>query len=179
MIEKHFISKAHTFWQLPLRLFLGYIWFMEGYHKFQEGWLTNPILAGTADAGASASVSETGETVFRIVSAHTPGFYAWIADNIIVPNAQFFQIMIVLTEIGLGLAFVSGTFTFLAGLVALGMSANFIMSTGIMPETWWMIPAAIAMLCGAGRSFGIDTYLMPFIAKLWEKYVKKKRPVKV
>lgn len=175
-LEKHYSAASRTFWLVPLRLFLGYAWLIEGLNKIGEGWLSKAMLAGTApDASTSASVTETGEKVFRIVAAHTPGWYAWIADNLVVPNALFFQIMIVITEIGLGLAFISGTFTFLAGLVALGLNVNFLLSTGLLPETWWMIPAAIAMLAGAGRAFGVDYYLMPYLMRQWRYFVRNKR----
>ncbi|MCR4435917.1 MAG: TQO small subunit DoxD [Clostridiales bacterium] len=174
-LVKHLSSMSRTFWLVPLRIFLGYTWLIEGIGKINEGWLQKPMLAGLADAVTSASVTETGEKVFRIVSDHTPGWYAWIAGNIVIPHALFFQILIVVSEIGLGLAFISGTFTFLSALVALGLNLNFALSTGLLPETWWMIPAAIAMLCGAGRSFGLDHYLMPFLAKLWERYAQKKK----
>jgi NADH dehydrogenase len=144
---KHYSMMTPTFWLVPIRLFLGYSWLMEGIKKVQEGWLSKAMLAGLpADVGSSASVTESGETVFRIVSSHTPGWYAWIADNFVIPNAQLFQIFIVLGEIGLGLALISGTFTFLAGLGALALNINFILSTGCMIITGGILPAALCML---------------------------------
>ncbi|MCX8128998.1 MAG: FAD-dependent oxidoreductase [Clostridia bacterium] len=176
VIEKHYSTRTQAFWLVPVRLFLGYSWLAEGLSKFSEGWLNKAVLAGTAtDGNTSASVSETGEKVFRIVSAHTPSWYAWIADNIIVPNALLFQILIVLTEIGLGLAFLSGTFTFLAAIAALGLNLNFLLSTGLYPETWWYIPAALCMLGGAGRAFGVDYYLLPYLMKQWRYMVRNRR----
>ncbi|MDF2524375.1 MAG: FAD-dependent pyridine nucleotide-disulfide oxidoreductase [Clostridiales bacterium] len=175
-LEKHYSRSSLTFWLVPLRLYLGYTWLLEGLNKITEGWLNTAMLAGRApDAGSSASVTETGEKVFRIVAAHTPGWYEWIANTLVVPNALLFQILIVVSEIGLGLAFISGSFTFLAGLVALGLSINFIMSTGLLPETWWMIPAAIAMLAGPGRAFGVDYYLMPYLMRQWRYYTRNNR----
>ena len=175
-LEKHYSVASRTFWLVPIRLFLGYTWLMEGLKKVNEGWLSTAMLAGTApDAGSSASVTETGEKVFRIVAAHTPGWYAWIADTLVVPNALLFQILIVITEIGLGLAFLSGSFTFIAGLVALGLNINFLLSTGLLETTWWMIPAAIAMLGGAGKAFGVDYYLMPYLMRQWRFFVRNNR----
>ncbi len=177
--EKHLTELTPTFWLVPLRLFLGYSWLMEGIKKVQDNWLTKAILAGRAtDAQTSASVSESGEAVFRLVYDHTPQWYEWIVDNIIVPNALFFQIMIVLAEIGLGLAFITGTFTFIAGLGALALNVNFILSTGLYPEQWWYIPAAICMLAGAGRAFGVDHYLMPYLMRQW-RYFNRRRRIKL
>lgn len=176
IIEEHYTAKSLAFWLVPLRLYLGYAWLMEGINKLNEGWLTTAMLAGMqVDANTSASATETGEKVFRIVSAHTPAWYAWIAETLVIPNALFFQIMIVLTEIGLGLAFISGTFTFLAGLASLGLCANFLLSTGLFETSWWYIPAAIAMLAGAGRAFGVDHYLLPYLMRQWRYFVRNKR----
>ena len=173
-LEYHYTFKSLVFWLVPLRLFLGYTWFIEGINKINEGWLTKPMLAGLpVDATSSASVTETGDKVFRIISSHTPGWYAWIADNLVIPNALLFQIMIVLAEIGLGLAFFSGTFTFIAALGALALNVNFLLSTGLYETSWWLIPAEIAMLAGAGRAFGLDAHLMPFLMKGWRYLVRR------
>lgn len=173
-LEYHYTYKTLVFWLVPLRLFLGYTWFMEGYNKIIEGWLTKPMLAGLpVDAASSASVTESGEKVFSIISAHTPGWYTWIANSLVIPNALLFQIMIVLAEIGLGIAFFSGTFTFLAALAALALNLNFLLSTGLYETSWWLIPAEIAMLAGAGRAFGLDAHLLPYLMKGWRYLVRK------
>lgn len=182
LLEQHYTMPTRAFWLVPIRLFLGYSWFMEGFRKIQEGWLTTAMLAGkaaaqAADAGTSASVSETGEKVFRIVSAHTPGWYEWIANTLVIPNALLFQIMIVAAEIGIGLALAGGAFTFIAGLAALGLTVNFLLSTGLYETSWWYIPAAITMLGGAGRAFGLDYYIMPYLMRQW-RYFSRNRKLK-
>lgn len=176
LIEKHYSVKTQAFWLVPIRIFLGYAWLTEGINKIKENWLVEPLLAGAQlDGNTSASVTETGEKVFRIVSDHTPSWYAWIAENIVVPNAMFFQVLIVLAEIGLGLAFITGTFTFLAGIAALGLNINFILSTGLYSYNWWFIPAAMCMLGGAGRAFGVDYYLIPYLMRQWRYFVRNRK----
>jgi len=81
----------------------------------------------------------------------------------------------VLAEIGLGIAFISGTFTFLAGLGALALNINFLLSTGLYETSWWFIPAAICMLAGAGRSFGVDYYLIPYLMRQWRYFVRNQK----
>lgn len=176
LLEKHYSYMTPAFWLVPIRLFLGYSWLMEGIAKINEGWLSKPLLAGLAtDANTSASVSESGEKVFRIVSDFTPGWYAWIANHLVIPNALLFQIVIVLSEIGLGLAFISGTFTFIAAAVSILLQINFALSTGLYSYNWWYIPAALCMLGGAGRAFGIDHYLMPYLMRQWRYFVRNKK----
>lgn len=176
MLEAFITKKTMMVWLVPLRLYLGFYWFMEGVKKIQGGWLLYEFLAGrAADAGASASATEEGVEVFRIITDNTPGWYAWIAENFILPYPMLFQFLIVLTEIGLGLAFFSGTFTIPAAVVALGMNVNFLLSTGMYPETYWLIPAQIAMFADAGKSFGGDYFVMPYLMRQWRYFVRNRR----
>ena len=160
----HVGRRNFTFWLVPLRIWLGVMWLSSGLEKVNNGWLgswTKIGPGGVADATSSASV-------MSLISDHTPRWYASIVENIIYPNALLFQKLIVITEIGLGLAFIFGFFTFIAAIVSIGMHINFALSTGLpstntgLPDLWW-IAASFAMLAGAGRSFGIDYYLMPFL----------------
>lgn len=172
--EKHISVLTPTFWLVPIRLFLGYAWLKEGIGKISEGWLTKAVLAGLppADAGTSASTTETGEKVFRIISDFTPSWYAWIANHIVLPNALPFQILIVLAEIALGLAFLTGSFTFIAAIASIGLIINFMLSTGFYDYNWWYIPAALCLLGGAGRAFGLDYYIMPYLMRQWRYFTR-------
>ncbi len=170
ILEKHYTVKSHAFWMVPLRLILGASWLIEGIDKINNYWLVKPILAGLAtkaDAVSSASA-------FNIITPTTPDWYAWIANTFVLPNAQVFQYMIVFAEIGLGLAFISGSFNFLAGLASLALIANFALSTGFPLEKLWYIAASICMLGGAGRAFGFDYYIMPYLMRQWRYFVRNK-----
>lgn len=176
IIEKHISPVTPAFWLVPIRLFLGYSWLVEGIEKVKQNWLVKPILSGRLpDIGTSASVTETGQQVFSLVSDHTPQWYEWLVDHIIVPNALFFQIILVITEIGLGLAFISGTFTFIAAIVSILMNINFILSTGMYSYDWWYIPAALCMFGGAGKAFGVDHYLIPYLMRQWRYFVRNRK----
>lgn len=175
----HIGRRNFTFWLVPLRIWLGVMWLVSGLDKVNNGWLGAwPMLGpgGATDATSSASV-------ISLISDHTPRWYASIVENIIYPNALLFQKLIVITEIGLGLAFILGFFTFIAALVSIVMNINFALSTGLpttntgLPDLWW-IAASIAMLAGAGRSFGADYYLMPFLRNQL-RYFQKNRKINI
>jgi len=176
MLEAFITKKTMLVWLVPLRLFVGYYWLMEGLKKARDGWFVIEMLAGRAtDAEATASLTEEGHKVFRIVTENTPLWYEWIAENIILQFPMLFQYLIVLTEIGLGLAFITGTLTIPAAVVGLGLDVNFLLSTGMYPETYWLIPAQIAMFQDAGKSFGVDYYLMPYLMRQWRYFVRNRK----
>ncbi|MGI5838958.1 MAG: NAD(P)/FAD-dependent oxidoreductase [bacterium] len=99
----------------------------------------------------------------------------WVTDNILIRTEgtqMFFQWLVTGTEIIIGLCLIAGAFTFLASGLSLLLQANFLMTTGIYMDTWWMFFAAVAVLAGAGRAFGLDYYLMPYLNNYWERIWK-------
>ena len=96
----------------------------------------------------------------------------WFTNNLILPNNSvqlFMQGFIVVAEILIGLALIGGLFTTPATAFSLVLQFMFICTTGLYLGTFWMIFAAIAVLIGAGRSFGLDYYFMPYLKKKWKK----------
>jgi len=183
IIKSHLTNQDFNFWMVIMRLYLGYMWIMQGINKYNEGWLSKisiraervTAVSGDATSAASDVVETVGEVVaqgMNLIGQNTPAWYAWFVETLVVPNAMFFQTTIVLTEIGLGIAFLTGTFTFIAALVSIGMNINFLLSTGLYD--YWYIVASIACLGGAGRSFGVDHYLMPWLMKQWRHIVRNK-----
>ncbi len=95
-----------------------------------------------------------------------------IIDAMIMPSDSmqvFMQAFIVIAEILIGLALIAGLFTTLSSAFSLVLQAMFVTTTGLYLGTFWMIFAGIAVLIGAGRTFGLDYYVMPFLKKKWKK----------
>ena len=89
--------------------------------------------------------------------------------EIMIPNAtmaQLFQIMVVIIEIGIGLALIGGLFTWLASAASVFMTVNFVLSAMAGYDILWYTFAGIALMSGAGRTFGLDYYVMPWITKI-------------
>lgn len=119
-------------------------------------------------------LEKTSEMIFRMDF----GLLDWFIEKFVLSSdtAQlFFQGGVVIAEILIGLALISGSFTFLAAAASLALTANFVMTTGIYEKTWWMIFAGIACMGGAGRAFGLDYYLIPYLNNTWEYLWKNKR----
>ncbi|NLK71513.1 MAG: FAD-dependent oxidoreductase, partial [Clostridiales bacterium] len=96
----HFSKRTPNFWLVPFRLWLGYMWFIEGVKKIGEGWLKEPkMFASTvADAVSSASdaVASASQAVVETVTSaspvtespltpetytNLPGFVQWTLDH--------------------------------------------------------------------------------------------------
>ena len=80
---------------------------------------------------------------------------------------QFFQLMIVLTEIGIGLALMGGLFTWWAAAASIVMCIVFSLSGLFRWNQVWFIFAGFLMLGGAGRAFGLDCWVVPLFKKWW------------
>jgi NADH dehydrogenase len=96
----------------------------------------------------------------------------WFVNTLILPydGVQLgMQIFIVIAEILIGLALIGGLFTFPAAGFSLILQFMFVTTTGLYLGTFWMIFAGIAVLIGAGRTFGLDYYAMPALKKGWKK----------
>jgi NADH dehydrogenase len=174
MLGGYFSSKVSTFWMLPLRMYVGVIWLIEGINKVKDGWLNpnNIFIVSTAATSGASQAAEAGQTTANAVVpllSQPPAFYTWFMNTFVSPFAFIFQAMVVIMEIGIGLALIGGLFTFLASLASIFMALNFILSAMAGKEILWYIFAGIALMGGAGRAFGLDYYVMPWIKKWWNK----------
>ena len=118
------------------------------------------------DATAAASAAATSAAGAALLS-HPLGIYTWIADTFVSKAPFFFQVVIVLAEVGIGLALVGGLFTFVAAIASIGLSLMFLIGAMAGKEILWYIAVSIVMLGGAGRGFGLDHWVMPWLQRWW------------
>lgn len=176
LLGGHFSHSTPNFWLVPLRIFVGVHWLLEGLQKVNDGWLElgNIFIVQTAaDSGASEAAAEAYASAPLLEAP--PAFYQWILDNLIAPVAFPMQFMVVLVEIGIGLALIAGLFTFLASLGSIFLTLNFILSAMAGPEILWYTFSSIALLGGAGRVLGLDYYVIPWLKKRYKntKFARK------
>ena len=190
MFGGHFAGKTRGYWVAILRVFLGVMWLIEGITKVVNGWLkpgnifivavegtaaASGEAAADATAAASGAAVEAGaEAVAQAVTAvpllaQPLGIYTWIVETFVSKAPFFFQAAIVLAEIGIGLALIGGLFTFIAAVVSIGLSLMFIIGAMAGREVLWYIAASIVMLGGAGRAFGLDHWVMPWLQRQWNR----------
>ncbi|CAM3478249.1 FAD-dependent oxidoreductase [Erysipelothrix sp. HDW6B] len=101
----------------------------------------------------------------------------WFVNDVIIPNPQlqvFMQTMVVVMEIGIGLALIVGLFTTMAAGMSVVLQMMFLMTTGLYLNTVWMVVAGIALIFG-GNTLSLDYWVMPKLKKWWSgiPFVKK------
>jgi NADH dehydrogenase len=80
---------------------------------------------------------------------------------------QFFQSMVVVTEMGIGLLLIGGLFTWFGAVASIGLCLIFTLSGLFSWSQAWYVFAAILMMGGAGRAFGLDYWTVPLFKKWW------------
>lgn len=204
IMRGHLSSKANRLWLLPLRLFMGCIWVLEGLKKLygENTWTQNGfssifngigsdswVRAGNmkmpfdwlvaAGSGASEQAGSVAAQPIPILS-QMPGFYKAIMQ-IMIPNpdiAIWFQRMVVFMELCIGLALLAGLFTFLASAASAFLVVNFVLSAMGEWSILWHFFGAIALMGGAGRIFGLDYWVMPWISdRISDWWLGKRTPI--
>ncbi len=80
---------------------------------------------------------------------------------------NWFQGIVVMTELLIGLALFGGMFTWWAAVVSIILCIIFTFSGMFAWNQVWFIFAGILMMGGAGRAFGLDTWVVPFFKRWW------------
>lgn len=184
----HLSAKSPTLWLVILRVYIGAMWLYEGVKKISDGWLKEikiPMFLADAASGATAaadaatSASQAASNMPTPLLSSPPEIFTWMM-SILKPFGFYFQAMIVLAEIGIGLALIAGLFTFLASAASVFLCVNFILSAMAGVEILWYIAGSIALMGGAGRSFGLDYFVMPWLGKhISNFWLGKQTPVYV
>src|SRR6056297_1867571 len=126
--------------------------------------------AGSAATGAAAEGAAEGAAEYGEPLMEALGIYTWFAENVLSASpllAFLLQSAVVLGQVAIGLALIGGLLTFPAALVSIGFSIMFIFSGWGNPELLWYIMVSIVMLGGAGRGFGLDHWVMPWLKHQW------------
>ncbi len=79
----------------------------------------------------------------------------------------FFQSTVVVTEIGIGLIFLGGFFTWFGAVASIVLTLVFTFSGMFKWDQAWFFFAAIVMMGGGGRAFGLDYWSVPLFKKWW------------
>lgn len=133
-----------------LRIYVGVIFAIAVYPKLMAGAAFPSMLHGF--------LSNVG-----LQNAHP--FYRQILSEFILPHVATVAMLVVVAEMAVALALITGTATRAAAIVVMFLSTNYMFAKGL----WWWSPSsndgaffAIALvlaICAAGRTFGFDSAL--------------------
>ncbi|MBS4770293.1 NAD(P)/FAD-dependent oxidoreductase [Carnobacteriaceae bacterium zg-ZUI240] len=194
----HLSSKGNRLWLVPLRIFYGSMWLSEGLKKAfgwfgTTSWFGDDVVfpfewlkAADAVSGASQATDATTEVANQVFSlsyaygeapmqvfGDMPDWFASIM-KIFIPNremALFMQKFMVCVEIAIGLALIAGLFVWLVSAVTITFVAMFSLSAMFYWVNIWFVPVALALMSGAGRTFGLDYYVQPMIGRWVDKLI--------
>ena len=129
--------------------------------------------ATTAAVAAAAPAApgpwlDTTHNILNPTGVFVTWFRHWFMDGIFsyIPY-NWFQIIVVFTELLVGLALFGGFFTWWVAVVSIGLCVIFTLSGMFAWNQLWFIVAGILMMGGAGRAFGLDSWSVPFFKRWW------------
>jgi len=143
-----------------IRVAVAFLWIQNSY------WKVPPHF------GADRTPPE-GLSQFTRDAVEHPVFapYAWLVENLVLPNFTFFGWLVLLTEVSLGAFLLIGLATRFWALVGLGQSLAITLSVLNTPGEWYwayylMIAAHVLLFAvAAGRAGGLDGVLRPAWAR--------------
>lgn len=153
---------------LIVRLYLAWIWIEAGWDK-----VTSQAWVGS-DAGAAISGFLNG--ALQKTSGDHPavlGWWAWLIENIALPNAELFSYLIAFGEVAIGVALLLGILT--AKAAALGGALNFSFmlsgSAGLNP-VMFALQVLLVIAWRIAGWIGVDRWLLPKLTSkpLYKKY---------
>ncbi len=153
---------------------------------FPFPWLQEADATSGASEAAGTAADATVEAAKQIFSFNytygeepmqvfkeMPDWFASIM-KFMMPNqevALFMQKFMTCAEILIGLALIAGAFVWLVSAATAGLVVMFSLSGMFYWVNMWFVPVAIALMAGAGRSFGLDYWIMPWLGKFLDKWI--------
>lgn len=139
-------------------------WLKSDVVKMPFDWLQ------TANSGATEAVSGATEAASAFATPILGQSPAWFEAimRIMLPTPEFTVFMqrtMVFLEIAIGLAILVGLFTWISSVVSTGFLVMFLFTAMLGWDKVWALPASIALMNGAGRSLGLDYYVVPWLQK--------------
>ncbi len=185
----HLAHRSPNFWLVPLRLFVGYVWFTEGLDKWKK-IMEDPnrifLIPAKAEGTSAATAAADGAGEAAMEALPVPD---WIADRVqgmmdamfytqdggFTALAGVFQTSMVVAELLFGALLFIGLFTALSSVCTILMGLMIWSSGMAAPEVLWLLMGGIALVGGSGSTFGLDYYVLPWLKERWKRLPFVKR----
>lgn len=187
----HLSKRSPNFWLIPLRLYVGYMWLVQGLDKvgtiFNEPskmfLIPAPALDGTsgasvADAAAGAEAWGKALPVPSFIESMVNGsmdMFFYTSDGGFTKLAYIFQACMVFAEILFGALLILGLFTAISSIATVFMGIMIWSSGMAAPEMIWYMVSGVALIGGSGSTLGLDYYVLPKLKSMWKNIPFVKR----
>lgn len=146
-----------------VRMNVGAEWLLAGWEKVKSpAWGTN----GTALTGFvnGALAKATGD------HPAVQGWYAWFLENIVLPNAGFFSVLVTWGEVAVGLGILVGALTGIAAGFGVLMNLNYLLAGTVSVNpilgVFGLFLVISWRVCGW---LGVDSWLLPALGLPWKR----------
>jgi thiosulfate dehydrogenase [quinone] large subunit len=170
---------------LVARLWLGYEWLLHGIDKVVGAgaakWVGADAGAGVAGflKGAIAK-SPLGEGFDPATTPHpaVAEWFAMLARDVFLPNAQLMGYMVAYGELLVGVALLVGIFTRFSALMGGAMALAFLLAGSTSGGLPILLTVALAIAVGGKTAgvYGLDFFAQPIEAKLFQRVFAQGTP---
>ena len=153
-----FASRASVPVWTIVRLYLGYLWLSSGIPK-----LSNPAWVGP-EAGAAVRGFLANALELSIAGTSVPAWYAWLIENIFIPNAFLMSHMVAFGEVLIGIALITGFLTGISAFLGGLMNASFLLAGTVSSNPVMFILATwIVLAWRVAGYWGLDYWVLPLL----------------
>jgi thiosulfate dehydrogenase (quinone) large subunit len=154
-----FASKAMAPFWLVVRLYLGWLWLSAGWGKiFAPAWTGEN--AGAAVRGYLTSALGRAAAEQPTV----PAWYAWLIENVFLPNAVLMSHLVAWGEVLVGVALILGFLTGLTAFLGGLMNVSFLLAGTLSTNPIMFVLATwIVLAWRIAGYYGLDYWVLPRI----------------
>ncbi len=163
-----FASRASVpFWTI-VRIYLGYLWLSAGLHKITDAAWVGPNAGGTVKGFLERALTlTTGD------HPSVQGWYAWLIENIFLPNAPVMSHLVAFGEVSVGIALILGFLTGMSAFFGGMMSAAFLFAGTVSTNPVMFVLATWVVLAWRVAGYwGLDYWILPRIGAPRGKWSK-------
>jgi thiosulfate dehydrogenase [quinone] large subunit len=149
-------------WIIP-RLYVGWTWIKAGWGK-----ITNPAWIGS-QAGSALTGFVNG-ALAKTTGPHpdVQGWYGSYLQNIILPHAGTWGIVVSIGETLVGAGLILGAFTGIAAFFGMFMNLNYLMAGAVSVNPILLVISIFLVLAWKTAGWwGLDRWLLPALGTPW------------
>ena len=166
-----FASRAMAPVWAIVRIYLGWQWLSSGWGKVQ-----NPAWVGAEAGGAVRGFLMGALERAQGERPSVPGWYAWMIENIFLPNAAFFGHMVAFGELLVGIALIVGFLTGISAFLGGLMNITFLLAGTVSSNPVMFILATWLVLAWrVAGYYGLDYWVLPWLGAPREGFSRRRR----